>query len=370
MKEIVKKITLRIVIFIVILISAEWLYQTFLFKEDVKLYCKNYFTNDSIINNCNILYVGESSNTSFNPWSDSQNYSISEYLQLFLPEQKVGGITQHGYHLGLFEKLLQNLKKDKGPSVVVLTLNMRNLGINSKFGGNESHFQQEVLFYNQNYTPLMKRIFVSFHFYKNDNDLELEREKVKTWRTQYLANSIIQSKYSTVRQWLNEVERKKYERSIPAVYGAMADAYIKEFGFLIDENDERLIALNKIIERCKQINKKLILHILPENRDYAQQLFGSELTQLMDYNIDFLQKEYNERVELVNNYLISNGTDYTDQFYPTEHYNARIRKAIAMSIAKKISIKVNPNLPIPNNQTFNPDVKQKFADSLWVYNFK
>lgn len=38
-----------------------------------------------------VVYLGESSNTSFNPWTDTLGYSVSEFLQMYLPQNRVRG---------------------------------------------------------------------------------------------------------------------------------------------------------------------------------------------------------------------------------------------------------------------------------------
>jgi hypothetical protein len=66
----------------------------------------------------------------------------------------------------------------------------------------------------------------------------------------------------------------------------------------------------------------------------------------MDANYEFLKSKFDQwGVTVVDNYYLpeanqlnsqNKGSFYTDQWYPTEHYNSVIRRAIAENIAKNM----------------------------------
>jgi hypothetical protein len=56
------------------------------------------------------------------------------------------------------------------------------------------------------------------------------------------------------------------------------------------------------------------------------------------------------------------GENYTDQWYPTEHFNAEIRRNIALKVAEKLGKPTSIN-PAANNRP-NPAIKQPMADTL------
>jgi hypothetical protein len=130
----------------------------------------------------------------------------------------------------------------------------------------------------------------------------------------------------------------------------MAEAYLKEFAFLLDEENPRVQALDAIVAKCKQEQVNVVFVLLMPNFDHANRLFGEELTQLMDYNMDFLrkrfagwEKEYNKgdfKVGYVDVQRLygdwAGGQHYTDQWYPTEHVDAHVRRFIAQKTAEKI----------------------------------
>ena len=155
----------------------------------------------------------------------------------------------------------------------------------------------------------------------------------------------------------------------------MAEAYLKEFAFLLDEENPRVKALDALVAKCKQEQVNVVFVLLMPNFDHAHRLFGEELTQLMDYNMDFLRKRFDGWSERYKNgdfkvgyvdvqrmysdcrlgeykqgvsedvgigtvgnpcFDWAGGQHYTDQWYPTEHVDAHIRRFIAQKTAEKI----------------------------------
>jgi hypothetical protein len=355
---------------------------------------------DSAFLHGDVVYLGESSNTSFNPWTDTFGYSVSEFLQMYLPQNRVRGVSHDGYHVGLFSQMLGLMPAhwaDSSRKTVVITVNMRSFGPSAMFNGNEASNQQEAIFYSHR-MALLNRVFVSLHHYDSRDAREMERAKTQWFRTKDLrlnggagyhygnthGDGRMVSKgeeffyHNTVKWWLRDLQRQfapvsgdvDLARVMP-----MAEAYLKEFAFLLDEENPRVQALDAIVEKCKREQVNVVFVLLMPNYDHANRLFGEELTQLMDYNMDFLrkrfagwEKEYNKgdfKVGYVNvqrlysDYRLgeykqglsedvgigtvgnpcfdwAGGQHYTDQWYPTEHVDAHIRQFIAKKTADKI----------------------------------
>lgn len=357
--EIFKKISIRFGFGIALFLSCNWFYTHTQYPKDVAKYSRVKNKIDSAFLLGEIIYMGESSNTSFNPWTDTLVESISDYLQLYLPAKKVRAITHESYHPGLFRQMLNLLPNDGKKRTLIVTLNMRTCGPSAMFSGNEASNQQEALFYSKR-LPLLTRIFLSLHYYDNRSGPEMERLKFQFWRTQKLHNK---SPFITTKNWLDALD--KSDRS--DVWKHMADAYVKEFAFVLNDQNERVEDLDKITEICKQKNIRLVFHILPENRDYANLLFGNSLLAIMDSNVDYLEKRYSSKgATVINNYKISRGEQYTDQWYPTEHMNGELRKKIALSLAQTLQ---NPSNPLPTlklkqNNWPNPEIRQPMADTM------
>jgi bisphosphoglycerate-dependent phosphoglycerate mutase len=375
MKDIAPKVLLRLAVGAAVFFVANiWYVSSGLYKKERVKFSPVAGKLDSAFLYGDVVYLGESSNTSFNPWTDTFGYSVSEFLQMYLPQNRVRGVSHDGYHVGLFSQMLGLMPEhwaDSSRKTVVITVNMRSFGPSAMFNGNEASNQQEAIFYSHR-MALLNRVFVSLHHYDSRDAREMERAKTQWFRTRDLrldnstngrhygiTHGDLVSKgeecyrHNTVKWWLRDLQRQFAPVSGDADLARvmpMAEAYLKEFAFLLDEENPRVQALDAIVAKCKQEQVNVVFVLLIPNYDHAHRLFGAELTQLMDYNMDFLrkrftcwEKEYNKGdfkvgyVDVQRAYGDwAGGKHYTDQWYPTEHVDAHIRQFIAQKTAEKI----------------------------------
>jgi bisphosphoglycerate-dependent phosphoglycerate mutase len=375
MKDIAPKVLLRMAVGAAVFFVANiWYVSSGLYKKERVKFSPVAGKLDSAFLYGDVVYLGESSNTSFNPWTDTFGYSVSEFLQMYLPQNRVRGVSHDGYHVGLFSQMLGLMPEhwaDSSRKTVVITVNMRSFGPSAMFNGNEASNQQEAIFYAHR-TALLNRVFVSLHHYDSRDAREMERAKTQWFRTKDLrldnstngrhygiTHGDLVSKgeecyrHNTVKWWLRDLQRQYAPVSGDADLARvmpMAEAYLKEFAFLLDEENPRVQALDAIVSKCKREQVNVVFVLLIPNYDHANRLFGAELTQLMDYNMDFLrnrfagwEKEYNKGdfkvgyVDVQRAYGDwAGGKHYTDQWYPTEHVDAHIRQFIAKKTADKI----------------------------------
>ena len=375
MKDIAPKVLLRLAVGAAVFFVANiWYVSSGLYKKERVKFSPVAGKLDSAFLYGDVVYLGESSNTSFNPWTDTFGYSVSEFLQMYLPQNRVRGVSHDGYHVGLFSQMLGLMPEhwaDSGRKTVVITVNMRSFGPSAMFNGNEASNQQEAIFYSHR-TALLNRVFVSLHHYDSRDAREMERAKTQWFRTKDLrldnstngrhygiTHGDLVSKgeecyrHNTVKWWLRDLQRQFAPVSGDADLARvmpMAEAYLKEFAFLLDEENPRVQALDAIVSKCKREQVNVVFVLLIPNYDHANRLFGAELTQLMDYNMDFLrnrfagwEKEYNKGdfkvgyVDVQRAYGDwAGGKHYTDKWYPTEHVDAHIRQFIAQKTAEKI----------------------------------
>lgn len=379
---------LRLLIGVILFFVLNFIYERTLYPSDLKKYSSVKTQIDTAFQDGDIIYLGESSNTSFNPWTDTLNQSISDFLQLYIPNKKVKAVTHPAYHPGLFLKMLELLPDgDISKKVIVLGVNMRTCGPSAMFSGNEASNQQEAVFYSKRY-PLLSRVFMGLHFYDNRSGLEMERLKFQWWRTQDLSSV---SSYSSALNWMESVNTQMgLDRIEPHLkdsfqldqISSMMGAYIKEFAFVLDENNQRLKDIKAIVDHCRKRNVRLIFHILPPNRHHAQMLFGNELIEIMDKNHQFLVKKLQGwDTEFIDNYNLKEATEkvavpldyqkyytdftgsrFTDQWYPTEHYNQTIRQKIAESIAVRAFGVTQTAIELEQNNYPNWEVVMPLSD--------
>ena len=387
MKTIIKNVVSRLIVVLVILIGFNVLYKKEFYDADVQKYSRVKNRIDSAFHNGDIVYLGESSNTSYNPWTDTLKQSISDFLQLYIPSQKVEAVTHESYHPGLFKQMLNLQPNNHRPwefmainndQTIILGVNIRTCGPTAVFSGNEASNQQEALFYSKR-PSLLTRLFLSLKYYDHRDALEMERLKFQWWRLVDISGDgnvgdtfHISNKYKTVKTWIDDLASDQ-RPELPVQVKNMADAYVKEFAFLLDDNNVRVQDLKEIVEICNKLSVKLIFHILPPNKQHANALFNQgELIQYLNYNYLFLKKRFAEwGVTVVDNYNLPEANEkvsrFTDQWYPTEHYDAAIRKAIAKSLVNVIegqnSRTIKEVFPTRNNEP-NFNIKMPYSDSL------
>lgn len=410
----------RFLVFGIVFFLVNWIYEVTLYPEERYKFSRVAGQLDTAFKTSDIVYLGESSNTSFNPWTDTLGYSVSQWLQYYFDSSvRVTGVSHDGYHVGMFRKMLGLLpergKNGRMPTLVV-TVNLRSFGPAATFNPNEASNQQEAVFYSHR-LPLLNRIFVSLHHYDNRNSLEMEREKFRWWRTHDLTledesgMSLIGNTYSTCKSWFGDLSTKNYE--LPQEIRNMADAYVKEFAWIMDNDNPRLQDLKLMVEECNEKRVNLVLLLLVPNRAHADSLFGKQLTQYIDYNLEFLRskiRQWRREIEtkqgdcasglgeltLVDipalyqkNYgSFPSSSHYTDQFFPTEHVDAHVRGFIALQLAwalhEEFSLPKSQHWEIntteigavsdtklqlvipPKNNTLNPLLRMPTSDSMML----
>ena len=353
-------------------------YTETLYPLDIQKYSRVRNRIDSAFKEGDIIYLGESSNSSFNPWTDTLNQKISDYLDLYLSDRQVESITHEGYHPGLFKEMLNLLPDDCENKVVVLGVNMRTCGPSAIYSSNEASNQREALFYSRR-PALLTRTFMGLHYYDNRDAKERERLKFKHWRTKPIAlkrvfhEDLDYYPHQTTLEWIDSLARiYGLPEELEKIKG-MAGAYVKEFAFVLDDKNIRIQDLKEIVEICKHKKVRLVYHLLPPNQYHANLLFkhlekgsGANLSKFLDYNHQFLIEKFKEwNVNYIDNFNLeeanelnaqNKGCYFTDQWYPTEHYNGVIKRKIASNIATFISKKYA--FELSNDSTVDTQLKQ------------
>lgn len=361
--DIAPKLFLRMALAVAIFFVANAYYEHCLYSDERNKFSPVAIELDSAFSQSDVVYLGESSNTSFNPWTDTFGYSISQFVQMHLPNNKVASVSHDGVHLGIFEKMLALIppQQERGskPLTLLITLNMRTCGPSAMFSDNEASNQQEAVFYARR-LPLLNRMFVSLHHYDNRNAREMEGEKVRWFRTHNLAIaqdcfvneslpqsfSAVNSFYPTAKSWLKDLAQSNPNQ--PEKIRNMADAYVKEFAFVLNDANPRIHSLKRIAELCKQKDLNVVFVLLMPNRDHAKLLFGNALVSYIDFNLNFLRDRMTQwgisYIDIPTLYRekygdYPSGHHYTDQWYPTEHVDGHMRQFIAEQIASEFAQK-------------------------------
>lgn len=275
---------------------------------------------------CDVIYVSESSNFSPDNSNDTNRRKLSQFISDFYPTLQFEAINQPAAHAGIYRALLDLFPDDAEVKTVVVAINLRSFNadwINSEL---ETALQKSMTVYNHR-PPLWNRFLVSLNAY-DDTPLE-ERLERRAWHWDHdpLPYS---APHHNVNAWC--AEEKWGDWRDPK--RQLADQFIKQYAFVLDENNPRIPDLDAIVEIANERNWNLCFSILAENMEKADSLVGDDLTNLMRSNTEWLKERYKQKgVTVLNNLEELPSEHFTDKDFPTEHYDEAGRKKLATNVA-------------------------------------
>jgi hypothetical protein len=333
----IKPIIVRLVLLILILGAANFIYIKTFWKEDLR----SAGALTALLNakdSADIIYIGESSNTTCSE-KDSSKKSISQFASDYFPSLVLRQIQKEATHAGNYIFLIEHLQNPGRIKTVIVTLNLRSFDaswINSRLETSLSN--TNILL--KKYPPLLNRFLLSLS--TSEKKPEKEREQAITF---HLKNDPLnfpyEFKYKNAYAWDSAVAKQglvimpEDNKLHVSPKAELACHYIKAYAFNIDtSNNPRIADFDKIVKLCKEKNLHLVLNLMAENIQYADSLVGKDLVFLLKRNRDLLMKRYDKNgVIVVDNLESVRGLDYIDQNWTTEHYDQYGRMKIAQNLA-------------------------------------
>jgi hypothetical protein len=282
-----------------------------------------------------ILYFGESSNFT-TAEQDSSQQPISELLADMNPDSKLGDISKAAIHASTFKMLIKRIAGRTSVKTVIVTMNLRSFGINWVQSDLETNLSRADILYSNDY-PIFKKFLLSFKGY-NNVPLFKRKEIIKSHYKQDKFQ-LTQNSFKSVYEW----DKVMYDKGIPDQNGNkdqektnIACHFIKNYAFVIDDNNPRIKDFDAIVKSCKEKRLQLIFHVLPENYERAAELCGTDLTELMEKNVEFLKNRYEKESVFINNYKLLPDSIFIDRQWPTEHYTFKGRYLVAKEISNQL----------------------------------
>lgn len=348
--QVIKKITLRLLLISALLWLLNEVYKRTFWKDDLDKHADMLLELLNQQDSCDILYFGESSDFHTDS-TDNDKSSISRFAAEYFPSLKLGAVCRPAMHAGVYADVVRYLSSDAKVKTVVFTLNMRSFDatwINSSL---ESYVLKTRIMYKP-YPPIINRFLFSLNAFENKSEKEREQDMLDQWKTDHLKFPY-SFKYKNVREWDDGMANGGHlnpDGSWDKAKIDLACHYIKAYAFQIDTNtNPRIKDFDEIVKTCKKKDLNIVFNLLAENITYADSLVGKDLIYLMLQNRDLLVSRYSQKgVIVVDNLKSVNGKDFVDQNWTTEHYNERGRRTIAKNLADGLK-KIYPHEYI--NQT-------------------
>ena len=315
-----------------------FVYKTFFYNKDLIKHSEVWSRfKDTLNTNPELLYLGESSNTTYKN-SDWDQRSIAELSSIFLNNIKATHFTKEASHAGIYFDLLNSVPSSSSLKTVIVTLNLRSFNsgwINSDL---ETALRKSIIL-GKPYPALWNRFLLAFKAYPHPLN-ELRENKI----TQ--ANKIPLDIYGdgTVMTSIDDWNAQMAKHGILESDGTKNEAqttlachYIKTYAFKIDTNtNPRIKDVDKIVRLCKKRNWNLILNLMAENIEMADSLVGAPLVHIIRENGELLMERYHkENAIVVNNLELVPDKEFIDRDWTTEHYSQQGRYLIAENLAKK-----------------------------------
>jgi hypothetical protein len=318
----------KIIACILLLVIANTAYQWHQFDEDVARYADQYHQIMKV-QHADVLYLSASSNFAPEDTPEEDPRKISQFLSDHLSNDlRVEAINKPASHAGAYRHYLACLPNTAEVETLVVTMNLRSFGPDWVHSELETALNQANLFYNQR-PPLLNRLLLSLKAYDNKSTEERQALRNAAWEHDPLPFDPPKHRvnaWCAVEKWGDWRNPKRQ----------LADQFIKQYGFVVDDTHPRVADFDAIVAESKARNLFLVLHILPENMERAEELVGPELPQLMRMNADWLLERYRAMgVTVVDNLELLGDRHFRDRDFPTEHYDQAGREQIAAAIAKK-----------------------------------
>lgn len=318
------KAAFKISLFALLLIGMNECYQRTAYPMYVAAHADQLLQVEKV-KNCDIVYTSASSNFSPDEWNESKK-KMSQFMAEAYPDMLVEAFNIPASHAGTHLQLLRRIPAESQVQTVVCAVNLRSMGadwINSEL---ETALNQQAVMYADR-PPLLNRLLVSLNAYDHKSVEERHLLRDEAWNNTPLPDYAPEANVSAwcaAPKWGDWRDPKRQ----------LADQFIKQYAFVVDENNPRVQDFDQIAILAQRRGWNLVFSILPENVQLADTLVGKLLTRMMRENANWLEQRYKAMGVLVVNQLeaLPSG-HFVDKDFPTEHYDEAGRKHIAMNNA-------------------------------------
>ena len=323
-------IAIRLVFAGLVFLVSAWIYQQWFYRSDLesegwmrlKLERLKVHQND-------ILFLGASPNRATLPEEPDQR-SITDMMMDEEPDLPIVCFDTGAVHAGIFLDVLKWIELGNLPRTLICELNLRSFSAEWIHSDLENSLQRNMVYTNRS-IPLWNRIRVSLKNYPWISPGERRHRINNHFRFDRLPFG---NDRRTVFHWFRKLEEQ--QQGPPGIAGE----YVKKFGFVLHEKNERIRQYDELVEFCRAHHIRLIFVLFSENVEEAEKTVGKDLRQLMESNVACLMKRYDHgSSEVVNCFSLLPDNYWFERTFITEHYTAPGRQAIAAAVLKQLAWK-------------------------------
>lgn len=334
-----KKLLIRILVIAALLFAMNWVYSKWFFEKDLLEHSDIIeLPRQVVADSCQIVYLGESSNNTYG-YAEPDHRKISAMLAEYYPELRVGDMTKAASHAQTYYYMLKHLPEESSVETVVVTLNLRSFGANWIYSKLETALRKQLVLL-QDYPPLVNRFLLAFKAYPIRSEKEWSQLTMKHWRNDPLVFPY-PCEWKNTHQWDSTLAWRGWidpQGHWDQELTTLACHYVKGYAFQIRDDNPRVKDFDDIVALSRERGWHLVLNLMAENVDKANELVGSDLMFLMKQNRDYLMDRYGhlEGVTVVDNLNLVRDVNFIDQDWTTEHYYTEGRHIIAEQVAEAL----------------------------------
>jgi hypothetical protein len=280
-----------------------------------------------------IIYIGESSDVTISSY-DIDKRPISDMVGSFFPGLLLKSINKDASHAEAYHVWLRNLPENSHVQTVIVTMNLRSFGPEWIHSGLEDAIQKSLVMLRRR-PALINRFILSFKAYENKGSDGRKRDVEHIWKNNTLPFAE-RHEFSTVNDWVDHLTEEPGRLSAESL--EVAKKFILTYGFAIDEkSNPRIHDFDNIVQLARERGWNLVLNLLAEDLERAEDLVGPELVRLIRNNGDLLVERYRKQgVVVVDNLEAVPSECFTDRGWATEHYAEIGSKTIARRVAERV----------------------------------
>lgn len=321
MQNLFMKIVIRLVLLLTIVVLSNYIYTRTTYEKDLKAVTGSlFFKYKDAVSHANTLYFSASPNSTISKYDTDKRF-ISTIVNERLPYLNISAVDTGAIHAEVFKQLIASIPVENNIENIIVHVNYRSFGLGWIQSTLENAIQKQLVFYT-NRPPIINRFLQGLNAYDAISAKERERIMLTGWKNTplpfpYPKNSV--TNWCAVEKWGDWKNKKRQ----------LADNYIKNFAFVLDENNPRIKDFDAIVELCKHKQIALTFVILPENLEQAKALVDDDLVDLMKQNKDYLIKRYQDQVRIIDAFNSVSDTNFIERDFPSEHYNEIGRNQVA-----------------------------------------
>lgn len=327
--EMIKKIGIRILLLTVIVAVSNFIYVNTTYKTDLKKGSNVLLKFERAVEKSDILFFSASPNAATDQF-DTDQRTLAQMMDYMTPTQAIEAVDTGGIHAGVFKNLIEIIPENSKVKTVVVEMNYRSFGYGWIHSTLENAIQKQLIFYN-NRPAIVNRFLQGLNYYETISDKDREAIIQQHWKNDSLPfapprNNV--TDWCAVEKWGDWTHPKRQ----------LADSYIKNFAFILNEENIRIKDFDEIVSICQQKNLNLIFVILPENLEEGEKLVDKDLVDLMKSNKDWLVNRYqNKGATVVDCFDSVADSCFLERTFPSEHYNQVGRMIVAKAVVNAIN---------------------------------